>query len=81
MPKKETRPSKDLYRELRLVPWLRLWQEEVPRYLASSPEEKIQRVALIRAIGAGSAAARERVVPASPEQVVDLGVADQHIVA
>ena len=53
MPKKETRPSKDLYRELRLVPWLRLWQEEVPRYLASSPEERIQRVALIRAIGAG----------------------------
>ena len=53
MPKKTTHPAKDLYRELRALPWLRLWQEEVPRFNLASPDEKLRTVALIRAIGAG----------------------------
>jgi predicted RNA methylase len=53
MPKKSAHPAKDLYRELRALPWLRLWEQEVPRFNLASPDEKLRTVALIRAIGAG----------------------------
>ena len=53
MPKKIAHPAKDLYRELRALPWLRLWEQEVPRFNLASPDEKLRTVALIRAIGAG----------------------------
>ena len=53
MPKKSSQLTQDLYRELRSVPWLRLWQEEVPRFNLASPGEKLRQVALIRAVGAG----------------------------
>ena len=53
MPKKIAHPAKDLYRELRALPWLRLWEQEVPRFNSASPDEKLRTVALIRAIGAG----------------------------
>ena len=53
MPKKIAHPAKDLYRELRALPWLRLWEQEVPRFNSASPDEKVRTVALIRAIGAG----------------------------
>ena len=53
MPKKSDHPVKDLYRELRALPWLRLWEQEVPRFNLASPDEKLRTVALIRAIGAG----------------------------
>ena len=53
MPKKTAHPVKDLYRELRALPWLRLWEQEVPRFNLASPDEKLRTVALIRAIGAG----------------------------
>ena len=53
MPKKIAHPAKDLYRELRAIPWLRLWEQEVPRFNLASPDEKLRTVALIRAIGAG----------------------------
>ena len=53
MPKKSAHPAKDLYRELRALPWLRLWEQEVPRFNSASPDEKLRTVALIRAIGAG----------------------------
>ena len=53
MPKKSAHPVKDLYRELRALPWLRLWEQEVPRFNLASPDEKLRTVALIRAIGAG----------------------------
>jgi len=59
MPKKSTHPAKDLYRELRALPWLRLWEQEVPRFNLASPEEKLRTVALIRAIGAGFADAAQ----------------------
>jgi predicted RNA methylase len=53
MPKKSAHPAKDLYRELRALPWLRLWEQEVPSFNSASPDEKLRTVALIRAIGAG----------------------------
>ena len=53
MPKKVAHPTKDLYRELRALPWLRLWEQEVPRFNLASQDEKLRTVALIRAIGAG----------------------------
>jgi len=53
MAKKESNPTKDLYRELRVLPWLKLWQEEVPRFNQAIREERVARVAVIRAIGAG----------------------------
>lgn len=59
MAKKSSQFTQDLYRELRAVPWLRLWQEEVPRFNLASPEEKLRRVALIRAIGAGFSLAEQ----------------------
>ncbi|NCY22591.1 hypothetical protein EBX31_11645, partial [bacterium] len=55
MAKKGSNPTKDLYRQLRLLSWPKLWQEEVPRFNQSSPEEKAIRVAVIRAVGAGFA--------------------------
>ena len=53
MPKKNAHPAKDRYRELRAIPWLRLWQEQVPLFQTASSDEKLGQVALIRAIGAG----------------------------
>lgn len=53
MAKKPAHPAKDLYRELRTLPWLRLWQQEVPRFNDAPPDEQIRRVAVIRALGAG----------------------------
>ena len=55
MANKSALPTKKLYRELRTLPWLTLWQEEVPRFNQASPEVRIQRVAVVRAVGAGLA--------------------------
>ena len=66
MAKKESNPTKDLYRELRSLPWSKLWQEEVPRYNQASPEARVGRVAVIRAIGAGFSEANQ---PALKEPV------------
>ncbi len=52
---KKTNPSKDLYRQLRTVPWLQLWEKEVPRFDQATPQERVRQVALIRALGAGFA--------------------------
>lgn len=66
MAKKESNPTKDLYRELRLLPWIKLWQEEVPRFNRSETQERVSRVAVIRAVGAGF---REANQPALKEPV------------
>ena len=58
MAKKATNPTKDLYRQLRSLSWEQLWQEEVPRFNQAGAEERVNRVALIRAIGAGFTEAR-----------------------
>ena len=56
--------DKELYRELRVLSREKLWNEEVARFDRSSPEERIKRVAVIRAAGvafSGSGTAKQRV--------------------
>lgn len=50
---KNRKPSadKELYRRLRSRSWEELWAEEVPRFNTASPGERLERVALIRAVG------------------------------
>ncbi len=43
--------DKELYRQLRALPAEKLWSEEVPRFDQAAPRERMQRVALIRAVG------------------------------
>jgi 23S rRNA G2445 N2-methylase RlmL len=59
-------PSKELYQQLRVLPWAQLWQEEVARFDRASADERIERVAVVRAVGvvfseSGPAAQREEV--------------------
>jgi 23S rRNA G2445 N2-methylase RlmL len=43
--------DQDLYKRLRDLPKEQLWESEVPRFDAASPRERMQGVALIRALG------------------------------
>ena len=43
--------DQDLYKQLRDLPKERLWSEEVVRFNAASPRERMDRVAVIRAVG------------------------------
>jgi 23S rRNA G2445 N2-methylase RlmL len=43
--------AKVLYKELRGLPWRQIWSQEAVRFDAASPEERNQRVAVIRAVG------------------------------
>ena len=43
--------DQDLYKQLRDLPKERLWSDEVSRFDASSPRERMERVAVIRAAG------------------------------
>ena len=43
--------SKELYKQLRAVPWPQLWTEEVARFDRASPRERFERVSVIRAVG------------------------------
>jgi len=42
--------AKELYRQLRLLPWQQLWSQEAPRFDRAPPAERIQRAAVIRAV-------------------------------
>ena len=55
MAAKKTNPGKDLYRHFRSIPWLQLWEKEVPRFDQATPQERVRQVTLIRALGAGFA--------------------------
>lgn len=55
MAAKKLNPAKDLYRHYRSVPWLQLWEREVPRFDQATPRDRVRQVALIRALGAGFA--------------------------
>ncbi len=48
---KSGKPGKDLYRALRGLPWSQLWSEEVPRFNQSSGRARLDRVAVVRAVG------------------------------
>lgn len=43
--------TKELYAQLRALPWESLWNEEVPRFNRGNPQERATRVALVRAVG------------------------------
>lgn len=43
--------DQDLYKRLRDLPREQLWKSEVPRFAAATPRERVQGVALIRAMG------------------------------
>jgi len=47
----EKNPNKKLYNELRALSCAQLWETEVPRFDRASPEERFERVALVRAVG------------------------------
>ena len=50
--KSETRnATKELYQQLRILPWARLWTEEVPRFNRAPAPERLARVAVVRAVG------------------------------
>lgn len=58
--------DKELYRQLRELSCDQLWKEEAPRFDRATPKERMERVALLRAIGvvfsaAGSAQQRTEV--------------------
>ena len=46
-----SRTGKDLYKQLRALPWARLWTEEVGRFDGAGARERFERVAVIRAVG------------------------------
>lgn len=48
---KPTKPSKELYQQLRQLPCGPLWDGEVSRFNAAAPRERTARVAVIRAVG------------------------------
>lgn len=43
--------GKELYKRLRALPWSQLWAEEVARFDRATNEERLERVAVIRAVG------------------------------
>lgn len=43
--------DKELYRQLRILSCEELWKEEVPRFDRADPKERLERVAVIRALG------------------------------
>ncbi len=47
----EPNPDKVLYRQLRALPWPQLWSIEAARFDHAPPPERLQRVAVIRAVG------------------------------
>jgi len=44
-------PTKELYNALRRLPWERLWSEEVARFDGAAPVQRLENVALVRAVG------------------------------
>ncbi|MEI6340202.1 MAG: methyltransferase, partial [Verrucomicrobiota bacterium] len=51
MKRGERNAGKELYQQLRGLPWETLWTEEVPRFDGATQEERAERVAVIRAVG------------------------------
>jgi predicted RNA methylase len=47
----EKKAGKELYHQLRALSWEQLWDEEVSRFNQASPKERIERVAVVRAVG------------------------------
>ena len=63
---KSANASKELYRQLRAMPWEQLWTDEVAQFDRASPRERFERVSVVRAVGvvfleSGPAAQRDEV--------------------
>jgi hypothetical protein len=59
--------AKELYRQLRAMPWTQLWEVEATRFNRATGQERLEQVAVIRAVGAvfpesGAPEQREKVV-------------------
>ena len=68
MNSREKKPGKELYRQLRALTWQQLWEVEVPRFDRASLAERLERVAVVRALGvvvseSGTPAQRELARP------------------
>ena len=50
MTSQEKKPGKELYKQLRALSCETLWTVEVPRFDRAAPQERIERVAVIRAV-------------------------------
>jgi len=48
---KSANPAKEVYKQLRTESWETLWTREVPVFNAGTPEERLARVGLVRALG------------------------------
>ena len=48
---KSANTSKELYRELRALPWEQLWKDEVQRFDRATARERFERVSVVRAVG------------------------------
>lgn len=51
MKSKKQNADKKLYRQLRGLPWERLWTEEVPEFDRATQAERAEKVAVVRAVG------------------------------
>jgi SAM-dependent methyltransferase len=51
MKNKAPKPDKEIYRQLRTLPWAELWSREKARFDQGSAEERRARVAVVRAVG------------------------------
>ncbi len=65
---KEKNPNKELYNQLRALSCGQLWEIEVARFDKATPQERLQRVSVIRAVGvvfseSGTEAQKARVRP------------------
>jgi len=51
MKKDKANPAKELYKQLRLLTCEQLWDDEVMRFDQAAPQERTERVAVVRAVG------------------------------
>jgi 23S rRNA G2445 N2-methylase RlmL len=51
MKKDKANPAKELYKQLRILTCKQLWDDEVMRFDRATPQERTERVAVIRAVG------------------------------
>ncbi len=51
MKKEDGNPTKELYRQLRALTCEQLWDEEVARFNRATPRERMENVAVVRAVG------------------------------
>ena len=51
MKKEKANPAKELYKQMRVLTCKQLWDDEVMRFDRATPQERMERVAVVRAVG------------------------------